>query len=210
MVISVFAVYLAAGIVYEAGGPRDISMDDFILSQSIWCYLAFYAVTVFVKGSIKSRAYESVKYGHENAHWKVWQCILAAAAAFAAAAAISAVIRMCGLDEIFTTYSTSADSTFAGKPPVLIVLTTVVLGPIAEELIFRYMTFGRMRCYAGRKWAVILSALLFGFYHVNLLQFIYCTLLGIVFAVIYDRSGNLWITIGAHMAVNMASVVAYF
>ncbi|HIV16660.1 MAG TPA: CPBP family intramembrane metalloprotease [Candidatus Alectryocaccobium stercorigallinarum] len=210
MVICIFIVYLIAGVIYESSPSEGVSFENYVLSQSLWCYLAFYVAALFVKGSRKSRAYESVKYGHENRNWKLIYCILAAAAAFFAALVISRLLSASGIEDVFTTYSTAEDTAFAGKPAILLIITTVIAGPLAEELIFRYMTFGRMRCYIGSRWAVILSALLFGIYHTNMVQFIYCTILGIIFAVIYDKSGNLWITVGAHMAINLASVVAYF
>ena len=159
---------------------------------------------------IKSRAYEKGRYGHENARWQLWKCVLAAATAVFAAYGVSRIITAIGLNDIYTTYSTSAEVTFADKSPLLLILTTVIAGPVAEELIFRYMTFGRMRCYIGSKWAIILSSLLFGLYHVNLIQFIYCTIIGMFFAAIYDKSGNLWITIGAHMAINLIGIIPYF
>ena len=209
MAACIFVIYIVLGSVYEFSGVSGISLEEYVVQNSaIWCYLSFYAITIVVK--YKSIAYDKFKYGHKSANWKLWKCIAAAAIGFLAAYVISKIIMASGLNEVFTTYSTTADSTFSGKPAVLLILITVILGPIAEELIFRYMTFGRMRFYLGSKWAIILSSLLFGIYHANMLQFIYCTLLGIVLAIIYDRSGNLWITIAAHMAINFASITTYF
>lgn len=210
MVICIFVVYLVAGFVYESGTLTDVTLEEYVVRQSVWCYLAYYVITLLVKGKREVRAYENVKYGHENAHWKLWKCLLAAAAAFFAAYAASMIISDLGMNDTYSAYSTSAENAFAGKSPVLLILTTVAAGPLAEELIFRYMTYGRMRCYIGSRWAVVLSALLFGIYHANFVQFIYCTILGIVFAVIYEKSGNLWITIGAHMAINLAGIIPYF
>ena len=210
MTVCIFIIYLVFGVIYEMDYTVGTSLEDYVLRSSIWCYLAFYAVTIFVKGSAKSRAYEKGRYGHENARWQLWKCVLAAATAVFAAYGVSRIITATGLNDIYTTYSTSAEVTFADKSPLLLILTTVIAGPVAEELIFRYMTFGRMRCYIGSKWAIILSSLLFGLYHVNLIQFIYCTIIGMFFAAIYDKSGNLWITIGAHMAINLIGIIPYF
>ncbi len=205
----VFVVYALAGIAFSFGVADGESFDDFVLNTTIWSNLAFYVVTVFVKGRRSQRVYEKIKYVHSSANRKLWECVLAAIAAFFAAYATSALIDLSGLSDIFTTYSTSADATFAGQSPILLILTTVIAGPIAEELIFRYMVFGRMRFYLGARTGIILSALLFGLYHANLVQFIYCTVLGLIFAFIYNKFGNLWITIGAHMAINLAGIVVY-
>ena len=209
MAACIFVIYLILGAVYEYSGVSGITLEEYVVQNSaIWCYLSFYAITIAVK--YKSIAYDKFKYGHRSAHWKIEKCIAAAVIVFFAAYGISKIITISGLSNIFTTYSTSADSTFSGKPVALLIVITVILGPIAEEIIFRYMTFGRMRFYLGSKQAIIISSLLFGVYHANMVQFIYCTLLGVVLAIIYDRSGNLWITIAAHMAINFAGITAYF
>ena len=207
MAICVLAVYLVFGVIYEYRGLSG-TLEEYVTQNSIWCYLAFYAVTIVVK--YKSIAYDKFKYGHKSSNWKIWKCIAAAVVGFLAAYAISNILAILGLNELFNVYNTAAESTFAGKPVVLLIIVTVIIGPIAEEIIFRFMTFGRMRFYLGSKWAIILSSLLFGIYHANMLQLIYCTLLGIVLAIIYDKSGNLWITIAAHMAINLAGITAYF
>ena len=207
MAACILAVYMIFGFIYETGVMGG-TLDEYVMQNSIWCYLAFYAVTIVVK--FKSMAYDKFKYAHKSAHWKMWKCIAAAAVGFAAAYAISSILAALKLNDLFTVYNTAADSTFSGKPVALLIIITVILGPISEEIIFRFMTFGRMRFYLGSKWGIILSSLLFGIYHANMLQFIYCTLLGIVLAIIYDKSGNLWITIAAHMAINFAGITAYF
>ncbi len=201
--------YLVAGFVYGLGLGSGADIGQIVLKMSLWCYLAIYAVTIVVKGSRRQMAYERTKYGHESARRKLWQCVLAIAAAFIAAYATSAVIDISGFAETFSTYNTAADATFSGQPAALLILTTVVAGPIAEEIIFRYMVFGRMRFYLGAKAGIVLSALLFGIYHANIVQFVYCTVLGMIFAFIYDRFGNLWVPIGAHVAINFVGILVY-
>ena len=48
--------------------------------------------------------------------------------------------------------------------------------------------------------AIVLSSLIFGLYHGNMVQFLYASLLGSLLAVIYHRTGTLWTSILAHMA----------
>lgn len=207
--VSVFIVYFAAGIVYEYVSPAGITSYEFLISQSVWCYLLFYASALVIKGGRKRRRNEFIKYGHFSSKWKLGKCVGAAFLAVVAAFATNIIIAMSGLMEMFPSYTTAVDMTFTGQSPILLIAYTVIGAPLAEELIFRFMTFGRMRYYLGSSWAIIFSALLFGVYHMNMIQFIYGTVVGIIFAAIYDRSGNIWITIGAHMGINLLSVSAY-
>ncbi|CCZ36236.1 putative metal-dependent membrane protease [Firmicutes bacterium CAG:646] len=54
--------------------------------------------------------------------------------------------------------------------------------------------------------AIVLSSLIFGLYHGNMVQFLYASLLGSLLAVIYHRTGTLWTSILAHMAANLWSL----
>ena len=96
----------------------------------------------------------------------------------------------------------SSDSAF------LRILFAVLIGPIAEEFIFRRQILGRMRAY-GEKLAILSSAALFALFHGNLSQAFYAFLLGLVFGYVYLRSGKLWYSCALHMLINFfGSVVS--
>lgn len=90
----------------------------------------------------------------------------------------------------------------------LIIITTIA--PIFEELIFRKLLIDRTIKYGGTI-SVLLSGLLFAFFHGNLNQFFYVFLLGGFFAIIYIKTGQIKYTIGLHMIINfIGSVVSLF
>lgn len=90
----------------------------------------------------------------------------------------------------------------------LIIITTIA--PIFEELIFRKLLIDRTIKYEGTI-SVLLSGLLFAFFHGNLNQFFYAFLLGGFFAIIYIKTGQIKYTIGLHMIINfIGSVVSLF
>lgn len=90
----------------------------------------------------------------------------------------------------------------------LIIITTIT--PIFEELIFRKLLIDRTIKYGGTI-SVLLSGLLFAFFHGNLNQFFYAFLLGGFFAIIYIKTGQIKYTIGLHMIINfIGSVVSLF
>lgn len=87
-------------------------------------------------------------------------------------------------------------------------LVAVLIAPMMEEFLFRKLIVDRSVKY-GEGVAVVLSGLMFGLFHGNLNQFFYAFLLGMLFAFIYVKTGNIWYTVILHMIVNFfGSVVS--
>ncbi|MBE5907014.1 MAG: CPBP family intramembrane metalloprotease [Lachnospiraceae bacterium] len=83
-----------------------------------------------------------------------------------------------------------------------------ICAPILEELIFRGIVFGNLKKVVGSFVAILLSALVFGSMHGNLVQFLYAALLGVAFAYIYDKTDTLWLCMLAHAAANIFSLLS--
>lgn len=77
----------------------------------------------------------------------------------------------------------------------------VVIAPIVEELVFRKVIVDRTLAY-GQWVAIVISGLMFGLFHGNLNQFAYAVVLGMFFAFLYIKTGNLKVTIGMHAIIN--------
>lgn len=85
---------------------------------------------------------------------------------------------------------------------LLLFFITVILAPICEEWFFRKLLIDRTRGY-GEKLAVVVSALLFAFYHTNIYQFFYAFFIGLVFGYVYLRTGKMAITALMHAIFNL-------
>ena len=86
--------------------------------------------------------------------------------------------------------------------PWYIALPVVVLvGPLAEEYVFRKLLLDRTRIY-GEKLAILFSAILFAFYHSSIQQFFYALFVGLLLGYLYMRTGNLWYGYLIHAVVN--------
>lgn len=81
------------------------------------------------------------------------------------------------------------------------VVFLVILGPILEEWMFRKQLIDHTRKY-GEKTAILLSGLAFGLFHMNLFQFFYAFLLGVMFGYIYMRTSKLRYSTAMHMIIN--------
>ncbi|KAB5910237.1 CPBP family intramembrane metalloprotease [Bifidobacterium adolescentis] len=81
------------------------------------------------------------------------------------------------------------------------VVFLVIVGPVFEEWLFRKQLIDRTRKY-GEKTAILLSGLAFGLFHMNLFQFFYAFLLGVMFGYIYMRTSKLRYSTAMHMIIN--------
>jgi membrane protease YdiL (CAAX protease family) len=88
------------------------------------------------------------------------------------------------------------------SPVWVTVIGGCICGPLGEELLFRKLLIDRTRRY-GDLPSILLSGILFGLFHGNLFQFFYATLVGMVFAYVYTRTGKYWWCFAMHAVVNL-------
>ncbi len=93
---------------------------------------------------------------------------------------------------------------------VLVVISAVVLAPLAEELFFRGVVQSMLRRYFGKPWpAVIVTSVIFGLLHYKTPQNVPALILfGAVLGYIYERSGRLYPAILTHALFNALPFVA--
>ncbi|MBV8370467.1 MAG: CPBP family intramembrane metalloprotease [Candidatus Eremiobacteraeota bacterium] len=84
----------------------------------------------------------------------------------------------------------------------LVVVATVVLAPIVEEMIFRALLFGALAPRMGVLAGALLTAILFGATHGDLVLFPTLAALGFIAALAYAATGNLWVSIALHALNN--------
>ena len=99
-------------------------------------------------------------------------------------------------------------STYFWSGPVAFeVIGLGIVSPIAEELLYRGLVYGRLCDWIGRPKAWILSALLFGVLHFNLVQFVYASLLGLLFVLMFEKTHHLSGAVLGHIGANLAIVI---
>lgn len=78
--------------------------------------------------------------------------------------------------------------------------------PIAEELLFRGTVYTYIRRFTKVDVAIVMSALLFGFYHMNGIQGVYAFLMGCLMAYGYEYFGSFIVPVLIHV---LANILAY-
>jgi uncharacterized protein len=104
----------------------------------------------------------------------------------------------------------AAERAIAMVDPWLVVVSVVILAPLAEEVFFRGVVFNAWLREGGRRWAFIGSSVLFALIHISLVALVPIFLLGLALAWIYQRTGNLLAPIAMHATVNGISVAFAF
>lgn len=98
--------------------------------------------------------------------------------------------------------SSSGISTLISDWPLwAIFLIVVVVGPIAEELLFRKTLAEALRPW-GWKFAAFVSGAAFGLFHGNVEQMVYAFIIGVLLACVYLKTGKIRYSIILHMAFN--------
>lgn len=82
-----------------------------------------------------------------------------------------------------------------------------LLVPVTEELVFRGLTYRRMRIRMQTYQAVVISALLFALYHGNPIQMLYAFPMALLLALLYEKSGSLAYPILLHMGANLTTIL---
>ncbi len=94
----------------------------------------------------------------------------------------------------------------AGVSPVITILIVGLFGPFCEEFTFRGVIYGGLRKSGFFFAAAAVTGIFFGLMHLNLNQFSYALVLGLVLSLLVEATGSIWSSIIAHMTVNTWNV----
>ncbi|WP_130838087.1 CPBP family intramembrane glutamic endopeptidase [Lachnoclostridium sp. Marseille-P6806] len=87
------------------------------------------------------------------------------------------------------------------------ILIAVIAAPLIEEILFRGIVLRSLRRISPAWVAILLSSVLFGAYHMNVVQVVYATFMGVVAGIIYEKKKNLLLPILVHMANNFLAMI---
>lgn len=102
-------------------------------------------------------------------------------------------------------YMNDTVSDLTSYPFIVQILLLAVIPPMVEEFIFRGIIYHSYRK-NGIMGAAVMSGLLFGAAHLNINQFCYAFVIGIVFALLVEATGSIWSSVLAHFAFNTYSI----
>jgi len=91
---------------------------------------------------------------------------------------------------------------------VLIIVFAVAIAPLVEEFVFRFFIYGVLKRYVGCFLGVILSSLLFAAAHAHFPSFVPLFVLGSCFAIAYEWSGSILVSMTMHSLFNSLTLTA--
>lgn len=109
-------------------------------------------------------------------------------------------------------YNAMIENSFSASLGAARLISVILVAPVVEELFFRALGIwiifsalpGKSRSFR-LIFSTVFTSLIFGLYHGNLVQFIYAFAVGIIFAAIDLKTGSVYPSIAAHIAVNASA-----
>lgn len=128
----------------------------------------------------------------------------------AAVLGLNILLELTGITQLSQTYQAVAEEQHSAH--ILIgLLGYGLITPIAEELLFRGAIYGYLRRMMKLNVAMFLSAMLFGMYHMNMIQGIYGFLIGCLMVYAYEYFGDFKFAVAVHVTANvLALLISYF
>lgn len=134
----------------------------------------------------------------------VWKEALATVIlAVSSSVGLNVLLTLTGLVDSSQTYQEVAKHQY-GVAFGLGILLYGLVSPLVEEVLFRGVIYNRLRRFYGPVVAVVVSGILFGAFHGNLVQGVYGTCMGILLAYVYERERSFFFPFLFHAAANIA------
>lgn len=88
-------------------------------------------------------------------------------------------------------------------------ISMYVMAPIFEEILFRGIVMTELKRVMPAQAAIILQGILFGAAHITLVQSIFAAVYGIILGYVYNKTGNLTVTMAAHFVFNLSAAAEF-
>lgn len=146
-------------------------------------------------------------HGDDHVRWsagrRMTPLVFVICLAFLVLAQVAATFFQDGVDALAGRLGLPASPSSDGTGPssLLMLFYAVVMGPLVEEVVFRGVIMNRLRRY-GRVFAIVTSAVLFGFMHESLAQGLFGMLTGLMMGYVAMEHGLVW-SLVLHMVNNL-------
>ena len=148
--------------------------------------------------SVIKRQNEEKSSLFQKAERYVWLAFLALGASFC----LNFLMSFLKVTENSQSYQSVANAQYGVTFWVGLFLYGVV-SPITEEIIYRGVTYNRLKRTFGRIPGILISAVLFGCFHGNMVQAVYGTLMGILLAWCYEKYEGFLAPVLVHVVANL-------
>lgn len=155
----------------------------------------------------KDRARDKMNGVVEAKKAPLWTYIAIVLMSVALCMGINNLFFISNLASLSSGYEQTMEALYSPSLGVQIVCLGILI-PVCEEMVFRGLMYKRLREYAGFVGAMLYSAVVFSFMHINIVQAIYAFFMAVVFAFVYEKYGSVKAPVVAHVAANVAAILA--
>ena len=94
------------------------------------------------------------------------------------------------------------------KLPIIVqIISSGIIGPIIEELLFRGVIYNKLKEFNSIKKAMIISTIIFSIVHFNIMDIIYTVFIGYILVYIYEKHHTLKYSISFHITANISVIL---
>lgn len=137
----------------------------------------------------------------------IWTYIAIILMSAALCMGINNLFFISNLASLSSAYEETMEALYSPSLGIQIVCLGILI-PVCEEMVFRGLMYKRLREYSGFVGAMLYSAIVFSFMHINVVQAIYAFAMAAVFAFVYEKYGSVKAPIIAHISANVAAILA--
>ena len=94
-------------------------------------------------------------------------------------------------------------------PIIVSVISTGIIGPIYEEILFRYILYNRLKNKYSIKKSILITTIIFSLIHLSPIKIIYAFILGLIINISYERHNNILAPILIHISANTIVIFLY-
>ncbi len=88
----------------------------------------------------------------------------------------------------------------------LLFISSSIIGPIFEEIIFRYLFYNKLKEFNSVKISIVITTLFFSIIHINIIKICYAFILGLIVNIKYEKTNNILSPILIHIGANTISL----
>ena len=128
--------------------------------------------------------------------------ILAVIMGFAVSIILNLFVTLIGADELMEKFDPARVEMLSSGSPGIKIIALCIFAPIAEELIFRVLLFGRLRRFMRFLPAALISAVCFGIVHIEPVTGACAFIIGVLMAFLYEKTGSIFQSMFFHFGFN--------
>ena len=179
LIIIPYIITIITTYIYKILTNKDISI--YINNYLIYILLLYYALAIVYlikKYKIKITKIKSIRYYNYISLGISLSCIL------------NMIIFLITKETIKLNYN------------LLFIVSSSLIGPIYEEIIFRYILYNKLKEFNSIRKSILITTIIFSIIHISPSKIFFAFILGLILNIKYEKTNNILVPIIIHISAN--------